>query len=222
MTYQHMDVPTRNIPGRGRIPSSLLLHPLRVAVGGPEERVHQQAAEVVVLEVFRDAEGRVNDAAAVVHAGEGDGLSIFAVVAGLKNNDVFQQVAAFVELSADEGADAAEYGMLGLVGLVRDLDRLVGPVALVRAPKDLTIEDVIVRLLEGVAGGANSDDRPAGFPVGADRLHLVIGQVHPAGEDQQEVGVFQRVEVLQGLTAVGAPGGWRAIRKKSGVRLHGI
>jgi hypothetical protein len=49
-------------------PSSLLLHPLRVAVGGPEERVDQQAVEVVVPEVLRDAEGRVHDATAVVHA----------------------------------------------------------------------------------------------------------------------------------------------------------
>src|SRR4029453_7173184 len=63
------------------------------------------------------------------------------------------------------------------------------------------------KLLEGVAGCANSDDRPDGFPVGADRLHLVFGELHPAGEEQQEVGVFRRVEVLQGLTTVAAPGG---------------
>jgi hypothetical protein len=58
-----------------------------------------------------------------------------------------------------------------------------------------------------MAGRANSEDRTAGFPVGADELHLLFREIHPSGEDQQEVCVLQRIQVLQDLTAVGAPRG---------------
>ena len=47
---------------------------------------------------------------------------------------------------------------------------------------------------EGVGGGAESHDRPAGLDVIHDVLHLAIGQVAKAGEDDEEIGGVQRLQ----------------------------
>jgi hypothetical protein len=79
--------------------------------------------------------------------------------------------------------------------------------ALMRAAEDAPVEDIIVGLLEGVTGGPDGDDWPAGFPVRADRLHLGVGKLHPAREDKEEVGILQRVHVLESFATIAAPRG---------------
>ena len=123
----------------------------------PEDRVDQHLAEVGVLEVFGNSEGRVKDATSLVLAHQRDGLRVLAVVSGLKDDNVIQKVGALIEFAADEGADAAKHRMLGLVRFVRDLYRLVRPVALMRSAENLAIEHLVVGFLESVTGGADAD-----------------------------------------------------------------
>src|SRR5688572_25077586 len=94
------------------------LHPRRVAMADPEDRVGQQPAEVLVREVLRDAQRGVDDPRPTVGVSDRDRLALPTVVARLKHDHAGGQVGAAVELAADEWADAAQDRMVCAVGLV--------------------------------------------------------------------------------------------------------
>src|SRR5688572_19879437 len=73
--------------------------------------------------------------------------------------------------------------------------------AAVMAAEDLAVDDLVVGLLKGMAGSPQADDRFALLPMRADDCHLRLAEVHATHEQQQQIGCFELIEVVETRSA---------------------